>query len=68
MMGKHKPNPAKLHPPKPKRTAADFQRPAVACVECYDTKACPNCGNHPVFKQGCVVCGSTGKCPHCAVK
>jgi predicted RNA-binding Zn-ribbon protein involved in translation (DUF1610 family) len=68
-MGKHtKPNPAKLHPRRPKRTAADFQRADVACLECYDTHNCPNCGNHPIFKQGCTVCGSSGKCPHCAVK
>jgi len=69
-MTKHQPKPAAKRKPLPwqKRTAADLQKPPVACVECYDTHNCPNCGGHPIFKQGCTVCGSTGKCPHCGVK
>ena len=68
-MSKHlKPNPAKRRLPWSRRTAADIQKPPVDCLECFDTKSCPNCGGHPIFSKGCTVCGSTGKCPHCKVK
>ena len=68
-MAKYNPKNAPAKLPLWKRTAATLkakrERPPVACVECYDTKRCPNCGGHPSFMLGCTVCDSTGVCPHC---